>query len=95
MLEYMLDEQLNVGGTAANMVSDSTKYLMNVCDATMPRKRNSNRRTPVYWWNDEIATHRLDCKKLRRACQRARKSGNYENLRTEFKEKRKESYAKV
>lgn len=57
-----------------NITPDTlTKIITSACDASMPRRiipRHFKR--PVYWWNDEIAAIRVECKKARRHGQRAR-----------------------
>lgn len=50
-----------------------TAVLVRACDASMPRQvRARGTRTPVYWWNDNIASLRSRCHRARRRLQRAR-----------------------
>ena len=43
------------GATAKEKVDDVMKKVTTACDAAMPRRRNGNPHTPVYWWSDTIA----------------------------------------
>ena len=36
------------------LVSGVYEMLNTVCDAAMPRRTVCRRRSPCYWWNDEI-----------------------------------------
>lgn len=42
------------------------------CDVAMPRVRSGHRRSPVYWWNEEIAELRACCIRHRRRATRIR-----------------------
>lgn len=42
------------------------------CDVAMPRIRSGHRKSPVYWWNEEIAELRTCCIRHRRRATRIR-----------------------
>lgn len=60
--------------------------VINACNATMPRKRDTIQHPPVYWWNDSIATLRMKCNKTRRLAQRARRTAAFQALEQKHKE---------
>lgn len=60
--------------------------LVGACDAAMPRQaKPRNARTPVYWWNDDIAAIRAACLRARRKLQRARFDEQREARRVIYK----------
>ncbi len=77
------------GGDAAHLVSAVQKELVAACDATMRRTRYNNKRKPVYWWNEEIATLRKLCHSARRRFQRNQGGENGNRLREAFKRQKK------
>lgn len=65
--------QFLLGGRSVISPEELTRIVINACDVSMPRKiLPRHLRTPVYWWNDEIALIRAKCNKARRHAQRAR-----------------------
>lgn len=61
---------------------DFTNALRQICDETMPKRRDARGRQPVYWWNDDIAKLRGDCMRKRRLCVRGtRRNTPQENQR--------------
>lgn len=90
MLDFMVNNIEAPKTDAVDGAKQLAKYLTKVCDATMPRKGKGNGRPPIFWWNEAIASLRKDCLKLRRKCTRRRDHVNYEQIHSEFKEKRKE-----
>nr|CAI5839654.1 unnamed protein product [Callosobruchus analis] len=46
---------------------DLIEELTIVCNRAMPPRIRTNRKTPVYWWSQEIAQSRRECLKARRA----------------------------
>lgn len=48
-----------------------TTILIEICDASMPRKKQRNNKRPVFWWNQEIANRRRECIQARRQYTRA------------------------
>lgn len=79
---------LEVNGSASEKANHITKRLVKACDATMPRRTIRSNRPPVYWWNNEIASLRKECNRLRRLYQKAKHS-EILNKRENFKEARK------
>ena len=77
--------------TAEGITAEVAAAIEAACDASMPRCRPSNGRTPVYWWNPTIAEHRRECLKARRQHQRARKRNREttEELRRNYEDKRR------
>ncbi|KMQ89556.1 reverse transcriptase [Lasius niger] len=61
-------------GSAMQKAEDVMRRVVKACDATMPRKRSTNRLPPMYWWNDTIASFRQECIRTRRMSQRGRKN---------------------
>ena len=55
----------------------------------MRRTRYNNKRKPVYWWNEEIATLRKLCHSARRRFQRNQGGENGNRLREAFKRQKK------
>ncbi|VEN56323.1 unnamed protein product, partial [Callosobruchus maculatus] len=46
---------------------DLVDTLTAACNQSMPRRTTTSRRSPVYWWTQEIGELRRDCLKARRA----------------------------
>lgn len=70
----VLVEALRRESNTLDLSSDELMaVLVRACDASMPRQvKARNARTPVYWWNDEIASLRSACHRARRKLQRSR-----------------------
>ena len=58
-----------------SLVSRTMDCIVRACDAAMPRVRRNNKRSPIYWWNEEIAESRRICLRSRRKLTRAKKRG--------------------
>lgn len=86
----ILDDCEEVEGHAENMVQQLTDLIYKACDAAMPKRKQSKRGSPCYWWNEEIKSNRARCFKARRKSQRARFRDNFEMLQQRFKEARRE-----
>lgn len=50
-----------------------TEIVTQACDEAMPRKKQGKPPKHVYWWNDDIAQCKKECKKQRRILTRIRK----------------------
>lgn len=50
--------------------------LARIADRCMPRRGDSSRRQPAYWWSTEIVELRALCNRMRRTYQRKRKKKN-------------------
>lgn len=83
----VLIEALRREGNTLDLDSEAlTAVLVRACDASMPRQvKLSNARTPVYWWNDHIASLRSNCHRTRRKFQRARNDEIRERRRLVYK----------
>nr|CAH7745583.1 unnamed protein product [Callosobruchus chinensis] len=53
-----------------NNAGDLMDILTDVCNASMPRRRRSLSRKPVYWWTEQIGEYRRNCVRSRRALSR-------------------------
>lgn len=87
----LLEEVSNPNIGAEEKADFIAENLIELCNSTMPRIRHSNvhyHRTPVYWWNDEIAELRKNCFKARRQYQRSR-SNEREERHMEYTVSRK------
>lgn len=78
LMEKLKQETLNPiadTSTAARAADDLHQYVSKVCDSCMPRLKPTARarRTPVHWWNQEIAELRKGSIAARRRLQRATK----------------------
>lgn len=82
-------------GNAEKKAKDLMKRMMIACDASMPRKRNTNHRSSVHWWNEEISGLRKECLRTRRASQRGRKRPNSAELMSEHKAARRRLNAAI
>lgn len=60
----------NDRGTAETLAKDTERYLLRLCESTMPRKRYVRDRRQTYWWTGEISELRKECCRLRRQAQR-------------------------
>lgn len=66
------------------------RTIEQACNKSMPKLRYGNtKRRPVFWWNEEIANARSDCLRHRRRFTRARRRGEAEGERTEYREAKK------
>ncbi|XP_015125966.1 uncharacterized protein LOC107047681 [Diachasma alloeum] len=84
-----LDDRPISGSNATEKAQNIMRRLTEACDATMTRKRATNRHLPMYWWNETIATLRKECNAARRRSQRGRKKSNSEELQTRYTEARR------
>ncbi|XP_015125408.1 uncharacterized protein LOC107047178 [Diachasma alloeum] len=84
-----LDDRPISDSNATEKAQNVMKRLTEACDATVTRKRATNRHPPVYWWNETIATLRKECNAARRRSQRGRKKPNSEELQTRYTEARR------
>ena len=89
--------------TGYNLITDALKKA---CDAAMPRRRQSDKRKPNYWWNDEIAELRKKCLRARRLFQRGTSREDYNSrrqtyqlarrdLQTAIKKSKRENFKKL
>lgn len=81
-------ECIDLVGTAADKANQITAKLKRACDVAMPKRRVTENRKPNYWWNKEIADLRKICLRARRRAQRAKRTGNFEELHREYKKAR-------
>ena len=77
-------------GNATEIAEHIMKRVAHASDATMPRKRFANKRPPVYWWNENIATIRRECIAARRTEQRGRGKPNHETVKEAYRKARLE-----
>lgn len=59
-------------GSVAEMSEQVVASMRAACDASMPRRRRTQRRVENFWWNEEIASLRRQCLAARRKYQRGR-----------------------
>lgn len=85
----IMDDDVELGGSAEHMSAQLTTLISSACDASMKRSSSRARRTPVYWWNEEIAEMRRICHRTRRLAQRARGRENYDVLKLRHHDARK------
>lgn len=85
----LMMEDITLSGTAENKATQLMRRITQACDVAMPRRRESNRRKPVFWWSDEIAELRRKCLRARRQHQRAAQAEN-PVLRQQYREARSE-----
>lgn len=78
-------------GVMAMSAVELTKAMTNACDAAMPRSTRSRiKRSPAYWWNNEIASLRAKCLSTRRQTQRARSEVERDSRRVIHKQAKAE-----
>lgn len=93
-------------GNAEDKADFVIRQIRRACDASMTKRKQSDRRQPVYWWNDDIANLRAACLKARRSSQRQAGGleqglhhANYKRLRWELRNEirasKKESFRKL
>lgn len=102
--ELLRDTTLPAGG-AEIKVNHVMKQITNACDASMPKRRSTDRGKPVYWWNDKIKDLRTKCLRARRRSQRSATSRDgvdkieYKRLRRELRDEirknKRESFKKL
>ncbi|KAH8403534.1 hypothetical protein KR215_008557, partial [Drosophila sulfurigaster] len=81
---------MEAAGSAVQMATIALHALAQACKDTMPPRRSStHHHLPVYWWNEDIATARRECNRVRRCYQRSRGRPSYTSWQREFKERRK------
>ncbi|KAH8404213.1 hypothetical protein KR215_011102, partial [Drosophila sulfurigaster] len=81
---------MEVVGSAEQMATIALHAVAQACKDTMPPRRSStHHHLPVYWWNEDIATARRECNRVRRCYQRSRGRPSYTSWQREFKERRK------
>ncbi|XP_062140471.1 uncharacterized protein LOC133848793 [Drosophila sulfurigaster albostrigata] len=81
---------MEAAGSAEQMATIALHALAQACKDTMPPRRSStHHHLPVYWWNEDIATARRECNRVRRCYQRSRGRPSYTSWQREFKERRK------
>ena len=90
VFEGMLDSSELVAGSANTMARELVNHVVVACDAAMPRRRQSRRGAPCYWWNDEIKENRARCLRARRKAQRGRHAEDSERRLLEFRQARRE-----
>lgn len=76
-------------GPVNEMARWTSRLLHKACDASLPKKRSLEGKNKVFWWNESIKRLRTDCLKARRRSHRAGRGPNSEELRLEFKRRRK------
>ncbi|XP_011309786.1 uncharacterized protein [Fopius arisanus] len=76
---------VNATAKALNIMRKVSK----ACDATMTRKRTTNRDPPVYWWNETIAVLRKECNAARRSSERHRERLNFKELEMKYRKARR------
>lgn len=75
---------------ASTTAEKTMRIISQACDKAMPKiSSKGHRKKPVYWWNETIAGARQECLRLRRRYTRARKRGEAETERIEYKEAKK------
>ncbi|XP_015113967.1 uncharacterized protein LOC107039043 [Diachasma alloeum] len=84
-----LDDRPISGSSATEKARSIMKRVAAACDATMTRKRTTNRHPPVYWWNETIAILRKKCNAARRLSQRGQKKPYFEELHIRYKKARR------
>lgn len=80
----------NVQVTAENLVQECTT----ACNNSFLSKRETSRRQPAYWWNEEIANLRKTCLRYKRILVRSSRNKNLslpqkESFKVEYKSHRK------
>lgn len=90
MFRIACEDNIFLSGEASNKTSQLMKWVTRACDTAMPRRVSISQRTPVYWWNDEIAQLRSKCLRSRRLYQRARGKSHFTTLQEEYGNARNE-----
>uniref|UniRef100_A0ABD2W3A3 Endonuclease/exonuclease/phosphatase domain-containing protein n=1 Tax=Trichogramma kaykai TaxID=54128 RepID=A0ABD2W3A3_9HYME len=70
--EVAIADDRSIAGPAAEKAKKLMGLVSHACDASMARSTPRKARSPVYWWNDDIARLREGCISARRTAQRAR-----------------------
>lgn len=84
----IISDNDDLNGSSEVQIDKIVKTLTCACDASMPRRIQSKRGSPCYWWNDEIKDLRKNCLNLRRKSQRARGRANFEHLCSIYRDAR-------
>lgn len=85
----MADGMTEANKNATKKAEEVMRRVSDACNATMSRKRSTNRLPPMYWWNDTIASLRQECIRARRLSQRGQKRLNSDELEAKHKEARR------
>ncbi|XP_043271190.1 uncharacterized protein [Venturia canescens] len=67
------------------LTDETAKLIDGLCNSTMPKRRQTQKRRPQYWWTDEIAELRRVCLANRRRVTRAGGGPERENLQAIYK----------
>lgn len=72
---------------ATTNVEKIMQAIKQACDKSMPKMAaNGHQKKPVYWWNEIISNARQNCLRQRRKFTRARRRGEANSERLEYKE---------
>jgi len=83
-------QTIRATGDANNCAQDIADCIKTACEASMARRfSGGSRRSPVPWWNAEIAKARADCCTAKRRLQRSRGSPMFNDNLADFRTKRK------
>jgi len=80
-----LDTRPIKDGDAVAKVKEVMQRVTDACDATMPRKKDADRRPPVHWWSEGIADLRKKYHQAQRLAQRVRGKPTFSALEDRFK----------
>lgn len=83
-LSAMMTSAVVPTGPTEEMAAELMAAIKSACDASMTRASGRRRRSPVYWWTDDIAVLRRSCLRARRLAQRARGRPNEDACRTNY-----------
>ena len=84
----IISDENNINGSGGVQIDKIVQTMTCACDASMPRRFQSKRGSPCYWWTNEIKELRKTCLNLRRKSQRARGRANFEQLCSNYREAR-------
>lgn len=76
-------------GSAETQTTKLRNMIAEACDASMPRRTVSTKRSPCYWWNENVAALRKKCLTARRQVQRSRGRPEFDSKLLIFKNLRK------
>lgn len=80
-------EEVDIDGNARKIVESVMSIITHGCNSSMPRTgKSGSHRKAVYWWNEDIADLRRICLRCRRKYTRARRRGEAEEERQEYKD---------
>lgn len=65
-------EGMELSGSPENMADQLVSRITQACNTSMRKRKRGVNKSPVYWWNDEIAELRKDCIRARRCYVRTR-----------------------